>query len=395
MNQYDEPHELEREFWHDEPTRQLRRAPTPPRARRHVATAAATPAARMRQPEVVVRATTGPTPRRAHDPFLVRVGIVLGVGLLALPIAASLRDGHRDVAQADDGAIETLSVTPESAAVLPDAVSGDANPSVLEPTSSAAPATTAPATTALPTTTAVPPTTALPTTTAVPATTVPATTVPATTAVPPTVTTPATTAAAAPAAPATITMISRSPNCSNTYGVVAGDSWIGIAKKVGTSTKQLLSANNASTSTMLYAGGKVCLPNGASAPAAPATTVKPSAPATTAPKAPTTTAPSAPVTTTPTVRLLSAAENEAIIRSVWPDDLEDEALRIARRESNLQNTAKNSCCYGLFQINWSAHRSWLAGIGVTSSSQLLDPNVNARAALTLYQRAGGFGPWAL
>jgi hypothetical protein len=95
------------------------------------------------------------------------------------------------------------------------------------------------------------------------------------------------------------------------------------------------------------------------------------------------------------VKAFSATENEAIIRSVWPDDLEDEALRIARRESNLKNGAKNWCCYGLFQIHWNAHKSWLAGIGVTSAAQLLDPTVNANVAYAVYQRAGGWGPWKL
>ncbi len=87
------------------------------------------------------------------------------------------------------------------------------------------------------------------------------------------------------------------------------------------------------------------------------------------------------------------AEVEAIIRSVWPDELEDRAIEIARRESNLVPTAKNSCCYGLFQVYWSVHRSWLSGLGITSADQLYDPATNARAALTLYQRAGGWGPW--
>ena len=49
-----------------------------------------------------------------------------------------------------------------------------------------------------------------------------------------------------------------------------------------------------------------------------------------------------------------------IIRDVWPDDLEEEAIRIATRESNLIPTVKNYCCYGLFQIYYNAHRTWLA-----------------------------------
>ena len=86
---------------------------------------------------------------------------------------------------------------------------------------------------------------------------------------------------------------------------------------------------------------------------------------------------------------------EAIIREVWPDDLEDEAVRIATRESNLNPTVRTYCCFGLFLIYWSVHRGWLSGLGVSAPSQLYDPRVNATAAYTLYQRSGGWGPWAL
>ena len=91
----------------------------------------------------------------------------------------------------------------------------------------------------------------------------------------------------------------------------------------------------------------------------------------------------------------SRAEVEAIIREVWPDDLEDEAVRIATRESNLIPTVRNYCCYGLFQIYYSVHRTWLAQMGVTSASQLYDPRVSATAAYALYQRSGSWAPWAL
>ena len=90
---------------------------------------------------------------------------------------------------------------------------------------------------------------------------------------------------------------------------------------------------------------------------------------------------------------MPAAEAVAIIRAVWPDDLEERAIEIAWRESNHRSNVNNYCCYGLFQIHWEAHRSWLTASGVTSASQLYDPTVNAVAAYTLYQRAGGFGPW--
>jgi hypothetical protein len=85
---------------------------------------------------------------------------------------------------------------------------------------------------------------------------------------------------------------------------------------------------------------------------------------------------------------------EQIIRDVWPDDLEDRALTIATRESRLIPTARNYCCHGLFQIYWSIHRGWLADYGVTSVEQLYDAETNARMALVLFQRAGGWGPWS-
>ena len=85
---------------------------------------------------------------------------------------------------------------------------------------------------------------------------------------------------------------------------------------------------------------------------------------------------------------------EQIIRDVWPDDVEDRAVSIAFRESRLTPTARNACCFGLFQINYAAHRSWLAAGGVTSAGQLLDADTNARVALALYQ-AAGWAPWSL
>jgi hypothetical protein len=94
-------------------------------------------------------------------------------------------------------------------------------------------------------------------------------------------------------------------------------------------------------------------------------------------------------------RTYTAAEVEAIIRDVWPDDLEDEALRIARRESNLQPTARNACCYGLFQIYFTVHRGWLSALGITSAEQLFDPHKAATAGYALYQRSGGWAPWAI
>ena len=85
---------------------------------------------------------------------------------------------------------------------------------------------------------------------------------------------------------------------------------------------------------------------------------------------------------------------ESIIRQVWPDDLEDQALAIAQRESHLIPTSHNYCCYGLFAIYYEAGKRLLNSIGVTSPQQLFDPSVNTRAALAIYQVAG-WDPWKL
>ena len=77
---------------------------------------------------------------------------------------------------------------------------------------------------------------------------------------------------------------------------------------------------------------------------------------------------------------------------MWPSDLADEAVRIATRESSLVNTAHNYCCYGLFQIHFSANQTFLATLGVTAPEQLYDPRVNATAAYAMYQRSG-WSPW--
>ncbi len=172
--------------------------------------------------------------------------------------------------------------------------------------------------------------------------------------------------------------------------------------------KDLLAVNNATTQTVLLPGKDICLPTGAVAPATPSTKPATTQPATTQPKAtppkattPATTQPttppatSAPTTTQPKPppNTYTKAQVAQIIRDVWPDDLEDEAIRIATRESNLIPTVRNSCCYGLFQIYYSAHRAWLASIGVTSAAQLYDPRVNATTALALYN-SSGWAPWA-
>ena len=217
----------------------------------------------------------------------------------------------------------------------------------------------------------------------------PATTAPATTA--PAVTAPAVTA----------------PACGKQYELAAGDYWIRIADAADVSLADLLAVNGSSVDTMLVPGRSICLPAGASTPSPPPTAPPPTAtattvPATTAARAPATTTPSRPAPTTvapaptapaPTAPAVPESQATTIIRKVWPDDLEERALEIAWRESNHKSNVNNFCCYGLFQIYYSVHKSWLSAIGVDSAQDLFDPQLNAQAAYMLYQRAGGFGPW--
>ena len=137
---------------------------------------------------------------------------------------------------------------------------------------------------------------------------------------------------------------------------MAGDFWIRLADASGIGLAELLDANDSTVDTPLYPGSTICLPDGATVPAPPVTTSPTTIPATSQAPAPVTTA--KPVATTPatTVKPVvsyptpSAAAVQQIIRDVWPDELEDRAIEIAGRESNFVATARNSCCYGLFQM---------------------------------------------
>ena len=185
--------------------------------------------------------------------------------------------------------------------------------------------------------------------------------------------------------PSTVPNSPGSTNCARTYTVRPGDAWTTIAARHNVSVDALYSANRSNARTVLFAGRTICLPANASTP----TTAPP--PPTTKPPAPSTTKP--PATVPPAKTTWTQAEVIAIIRQVWPDHLEEKAIEIAWRESNHKPGVRNFCCFGLFQIYFNVHRSWLSSMGVTSATQLYHPLVNAQAALTLYNRAGGWGPW--
>jgi LysM repeat protein len=215
-------------------------------------------------------------------------------------------------------------------------------------------------------------------------------------------------------AAAVTTPVATAPACAGRYEVAAGDYWIRLADAAGVALSELLTVNDASVDTVLVPGATICLPAGAATPSPPppptaapaATTPAPSnttrsttSPSSTASSTPpatvtTTTVAPAPTTTAP-ARPAAVPTSQAvqIIRDAWPDELEERAIEIAWRESNHRSNVNNWCCYGLFQIHWNAHKSWLGTVGITSVSQLYDPVLNANAAYALYQRSGGFGPW--
>ncbi|MCU1396171.1 MAG: hypothetical protein JWM34_4599 [Ilumatobacteraceae bacterium] len=376
------------------------------------------PIPRLKRPvERVHHAAPGPSamvsrrPGAAPNPGRRRIAMLCGVCLLALPVAVIARGSNNDATISSAEAAAAASVS-----------SGVPLPAVADPA----------------TTVAVP---AVAETGPVSVETVPAM-AEATSPAVETVATVAATAAAAvevqsadtarPVGIATPAVAEAKRTCDQDYTVQPGDYWISIADSVDVKLSELLTENGATVNSPLYPGRSICLPAGASSPTtdAPSTTAKPTAttvkpkttsttvkptattvkPKTTSttvkptattvkPKTTTTTAPPttvAPSTTAaPPHNNYTRAQVEQIIRDVWPDDLEDEAVRIATRESNLIPTVRNACCYGLFQIYFTANKSSLVSWGITSAAMLYDPQVNAYAAYAMYLRAGGWGPWAL
>jgi hypothetical protein len=138
--------------------------------------------------------------------------------------------------------------------------------------------------------------------------------------------------------------------------------------------KALLQANSATTKTMILIGETVCLPKG------------------TTWNQPSTKASGLRNLGMPSTRY-TRKQATAVIEEVFPKRLHARALAIAQRESKLNALSYNWCCVGLFQINWWAHKSWLKNIGVTKAAQLRDARVNAKAALEMYKRNSGWGPW--
>jgi LysM repeat protein len=165
------------------------------------------------------------------------------------------------------------------------------------------------------------------------------------------------------------------PSVCRTFVVRPRDGWTLIARVNKVAVTNLLRANTATLRTVIHPKQALCVPvrSGGNPPVPPPTT-KPPVPPTTKPP---------------------AKSPQQIIRDVWPDNLEAKALAVAYRESTWQPAAFNgTCCYGLFQIHFTAHRVWLkSAFGITTAQQLFDPTLNSKVAYALYQSAGGWGPW--
>ena len=214
------------------------------------------------------------------------------------------------------------------------------------------------------------------------------------------------------------------PKCAGTYTVIANDYWNRFPKSSGASVQAWLAANNATADTPLYVGDELCIPVGATAPGPPPTT---QAPAVVASPATTPT----PVATdrsrdhaarddrstrhdsgagdsgparrhrrsSPDTRCRGARprSRRCVRRSDHPRGVarrhRGACPRHRMRESKLNPSVHNWCCYGVFAIYFDMGGSFLPQMGITSPQQLLDARTNITAAYKLYTLAG-WKPWA-
>ena len=186
--------------------------------------------------------------------------------------------------------------------------------------------------------------------------------------------------------PAVVTGFATAASCAKPYVAKSGDSWWRIANRAGVTMRKLLAANNARTSTFIRVGATICLPAEATVSSSPG--VQPYI---------------------PKVGDFSAKHVKMIIAKVFPASQVETALKVAKRESHFLAQAQNldgcggSGCYGVFQIHWNAHKSWMLKYKgwkvykwckISSRRDLLEPRCNAEIALEMYRRAGNsWGPW--
>lgn len=108
--------------------------------------------------------------------------------------------------------------------------------------------------------------------------------------------------------------------------------------------------------------------------------------------APATPAPASPGSAPASAPAPAAGSVEDAIATYF-GDVYDQAVGVARCESGLDPNAvsRGGANWGLFQIN-TVHQQRVADMGY-SWDQILDPYVNAAVARSIYDDAGGWGPW--
>ena len=202
----------------------------------------------------------------------------------------------------------------------------------------------------------------------------------------------------------------EAPECAGTYTVVAGDYWIRFVDSSGATLDEWLAANDAAPDTELHVGDELCIPAGAQAPtptvaetappepATPATEAAqvpaPTAPPETSPPPPPAPAPPPPVEAAAPGRVASTDEVQALIREIWPDDIEERALQIAYNEAKWRPDLHNWCCYGVFALYFDFVPANLkARYGVDDPSDLYDARTNISIAYEIYLLSG-WDPWA-
>ena len=125
---------------------------------------------------------------------------------------------------------------------------------------------------------------------------------------------------------------STTPRCGLDYVVQPGDSWYGIASRAGVKAGPLAAVNGKTLSSPLKVGQTICLPEGARRP--PATTTTTTRPPQQSASGQNSANDMRLVPYEPS-RLYSRDDVEQIVRTVWPDHLENDALFVVQRESRL------------------------------------------------------------
>lgn len=116
----------------------------------------------------------------------------------------------------------------------------------------------------------------------------------------------------------------------------------------------------------------------------------------------TTTSTTVPPTTTTTLPGISDAMYPEwwpiAVNAGWPVDLLPTLDIVMHKESRGLPDVIGQGSWGLLQLQWSAHKGWMAEHGVTDREQLLDPPLNLHLGWILYQQAAdwygcGWQPW--